>query len=316
MRIGYAISGTLVDVRTSSPRPPDLAPRAFGRQPVGSRSRRSASATADPARDPLEMVEDPRGRLASVDEPASRTRGSAPRIRSSSSTSAPAIRSAAGRAGVVRGTGHRARAARSVAPDHLTSGPSDAPRRQRRSPDARAAALGAAGAPIRARSSANSTSANCGALIGRARGASWGRQRAAAHRGHDDDTDRGAARTDTRRSDRCRGAIRGGLRRAVDAGPLDLPAMPTSAQCAPGDFTVPDAHHGRAGRAPRQRNERLLPSNARLKMSCSHDATAMSMTHAASSAVRSIGVTVALLLWLRRIAADLDRRRATSCSRR
>jgi ADP-heptose:LPS heptosyltransferase len=95
MRIGYAIKGRAWMYTHVIGRTPDEAPRAS----VANQWDLLAPLDVgppDPARDPLEMAEDPQA-VASVERRLREARIT-PRIRSWSSTSARAIRSAAGRA--------------------------------------------------------------------------------------------------------------------------------------------------------------------------------------------------------------------------
>ena len=150
---------------------------------------------ADPVRDPLEMVEDAQA-TASVDR----------RLRDARIGSAhPLVIVHVSAGNPFRRWPHESFETLVIAlarrdPSRriiLTSGPSDAPAAKggRRPRACRARRL------RRRRAGCRRIRPRRTARAGRARrGVTWGRQRAASHRRNDDDTDRGAARTDTRRA--------------------------------------------------------------------------------------------------------------------
>ena len=143
------------------------------------------------------------------------------------------------------------------------------------------------------------------ARAGRARrGVHWWRQRATAHRGNDDDADRGAARTDAA------GAIDAVARSAVVCrsgrrGTARVPAVP-AARVRAGRLPLPDAT---------SRPSRWSAAAERAMASADHEGDSSHMTTAddehdasAHGAGARAGDRCAAAL-LRRVAADLDRRR-------
>ena len=203
--------------------------------------RRSTSAAPDPARDPLEMVEDAQA-AASVERRLREAAASRPRTRSSSCTSARATRFAAGLResfeALVIALARRDPSRRII----LTSGPSDASATKAIADGARRALRASAAAVPEM---GEFDLAELRALVGRAAVyvvATAGPFTSPARRR------RRLSRCLDRRSpsDRCRGATPQWFAEAVDAGPLECRPC-RQRECAPGDFRCLTQHHGRTG---------------------------------------------------------------------
>ena len=218
------------------------------------------SAPPDPARDAGDDAA--RRRTPRARRRAARAMpASGRRARWSCCTSAPAIRSGAGRRHSFAELAAALASGRRRAHDrhHVRA-------RRRRTPPARSPTLARASSPGRrpraSCAAASSISPELRALVDRARALHRRRQRPAAHRG--DDARRRWSRCSGRRcrSVRCRGAIRAVGADRVDAGPL--PCRPCHQRaCVPGDFRCltripPDGGRGRRAALARRQRSTLM----------------------------------------------------------